>query len=142
MILSGVYYPTSSLVLHHVLEIAGHLNANENDRDLRNVVVPMKDKFLAYCCDIPMLYSFTFILDLRAKMRGFTNVLRLLSQLIGADYSCYLIEVRDELCDIFAKYETKFGVVRSQRAAQTTTSGKKKTAWGKIFGEDVHKQQL
>ena len=37
---------------------------------------------------------------------------------------------------IFSKYETKFDVVRSQRAAQTTTSGKKKTTWGKIFVED------
>ena len=36
----------------------------------------------------------------------------------------------------FSKYETKFDVVRSQRAAQTTTSGKKKTTWGKIFVED------
>jgi len=42
LILSGVYYSTSPLVLHHILEIAGHLNAFENDRDLRNVIVPMK----------------------------------------------------------------------------------------------------
>ena len=101
MVLSGVYYSTSPLVLHCVLEIAGHLNAFEDDRDLRNVIVPMKDKFLAYWCDIPMLYSFAFILDPRAKMRGFTNVLRLLSQFNGADYSCYLTEIRAEFCDIF-----------------------------------------
>ena len=69
-------------------------------------------------------------------MRGFTNVLRLLSRFNGADYSCYLTEVRSELCDIFSKFETKFGAVRSQRAAQTASSGKKKTAWGKLFGED------
>ena len=36
----------------------------------------------------------------------------------------------------FCKYETKFDVVRSQRDAQTATSGKKKTTWGKIFVED------
>jgi hypothetical protein len=44
--LSSVYYPTSSLMLHHILEIAGHLNAYENDELLRHVVVPMKDMFL------------------------------------------------------------------------------------------------
>jgi hypothetical protein len=44
--LSGVYYPTSSLMLHHILEIVGHLDAYEDDELLRHVVVPMKDKFL------------------------------------------------------------------------------------------------
>ena len=29
VVLSGVYYPTSPLVLHHVLEIASHLHAAE-----------------------------------------------------------------------------------------------------------------
>ena len=31
VVLSGVYYPTSPLVLHHVLEIASHLHAAERD---------------------------------------------------------------------------------------------------------------
>jgi hypothetical protein len=53
----------------------------------------MKDKFLQYWCDISMLYVFAFILDPRAKMKGFSNVFRLLSQLNGNDYSYYLTEV-------------------------------------------------
>ncbi|WVZ90905.1 hypothetical protein U9M48_037159 [Paspalum notatum var. saurae] len=44
--LSGVYYPTAPLMLHHILRIARHLNAYENDPLLRCAVVPMKDKFL------------------------------------------------------------------------------------------------
>jgi hypothetical protein len=44
--LFGVYYPTSPLMLHHVLKIARNLNAYENHELLRNVVVPMKSKFL------------------------------------------------------------------------------------------------
>jgi hypothetical protein len=101
IILSSVYYPTSPLILHHILEIASHLNNYENDRDLRNVVTPMKDNFLQYWCDIPMLYAFAFILDPRAKMKGFSNVLRLLSHLNCNDYCCYLTEVRAELCVVF-----------------------------------------
>ncbi|CAO2199873.1 unnamed protein product [Urochloa humidicola] len=135
VVLSGVYYPTAPLVLHHVLEIASHLNAFENDKVLRNVVVPMKTKYLEYWMDIPMLYSFAFILDPRAKMKGFTNVLRLLSDLNGNDYSCYLTEVRAELSEIFRKYEDKFGAVRLQRATPTGPTGKRKTNWGKIFGD-------
>ena len=75
IVLYGVYYPTSLLIMHHVLEIAAHLNTYERDRDLRNVVGPMKAKFEDYWSTIPMLYSFAFILDPRAKIRGFTNVL-------------------------------------------------------------------
>ena len=134
VVLSGVYYPTSPLVLHPVFEIASHLNEYQFDNDLRFVVNPMKDKFLAYWSDIPMLYSFAFILDPRAKIKGFTSVLRLLSILI--DYSSYLTEVRAELSEIYKKYETKFGSMRVQRPTQPVTTGKKKYSWGKIFADD------
>ena len=43
-----------------------------------------------YWRDIPLLYSFAFILDPRAKMEGFTRVLRRLGSLTGTDYSTYL----------------------------------------------------
>jgi hypothetical protein len=44
--LSGVYYLTSPLVLHHILEIASYLHACERDQNLRPIVAPMKLKFL------------------------------------------------------------------------------------------------
>jgi hypothetical protein len=46
--LSGVYYPTSPLVLHHILGIVEHLHDCERDQNLRFVVGPMKLKFLKY----------------------------------------------------------------------------------------------
>ena len=64
IVLSGVYYPTSPLILHHLLEIASHLLASEKDKNLIAVVYPMKLKFLKYWQDIPLLYSF-LILELR-----------------------------------------------------------------------------
>ena len=84
-----------------------------------------------------MLYSFAFILDPRSKMRGFNKLLILLSQLNGNDYSCYLTEVKAELSVIFSKYDDKFGGVRLQRGAQPSPTGKKKTAWGKIYSDDA-----
>jgi hypothetical protein len=92
--LSGVYYPTSPLILHNILDIAKHLNEYENDHLLRHVVVPMKSKFIKYWRDIPMLYAFAFILDPRAKMRDFHNILRILSGLTGIDYSAFFSIVR------------------------------------------------
>ena len=109
--LSSVYYPTSPLILHHIIEIASHLNAYENDNLLRNVVVPMKDKYLKYQREIPILYSIAFILDPRAKLRGFNNVLMLLAKLTDTDYSAYFTEVRAELATMFNKYDNKFSAV-------------------------------
>jgi hypothetical protein len=40
--LSGVYYPTGSLMLHHILDIAGHLHVQETDPLLNDIVTPMK----------------------------------------------------------------------------------------------------
>ena len=68
VVLSGVYYPTSPLVLHHILEIASHLHDYEHDHNLDVVVVPIKAKFLKYWKHIPLLYSFAFILDPRLNL--------------------------------------------------------------------------
>jgi hypothetical protein len=46
--LSGVYYPTSPLIMHNILYIVQHLNRYENDALLRHVVAPMKSKILKY----------------------------------------------------------------------------------------------
>jgi len=46
VVLSGVHYPHSHLILHHMLENAGHLHDYEHDNNLDVVVVPMKTKFL------------------------------------------------------------------------------------------------
>jgi hypothetical protein len=122
-------------MLHHILHINKHMNMYENDNLLRHIVVPMKDKFLKYWGTIPLLYAFAFILDPRAKMRGFNNVLALMSQLTHSDYSGYLTSVRADLSDLFNKYDDKFGSVRLQRTSNATPGeGKSKYAWDLVFG--------
>jgi len=128
--LSGVYYPTSPLMLHHILEIAGHLHSREIDPLLLDILIPMKLKFLKYWQNIPLLYSFAFVLDPRAKIRGFHNVLQILSQIIGVDYSNYFSEVRTELYKLYNKYENKYGAVRLQRPSNILGSTGKKKQYG------------
>jgi hypothetical protein len=113
-------------MMHHIIQIAKHLNSYEHDRLLGNVVFPMKTKFLKYWRDIPLLYSFAFILDPRAKLRGFNRVLSILAGVTHYDYSGYLTCVRAQLTEVFNKYEAKFGAVTSIRPSQTTRTGKKK----------------
>ena len=136
VVLSGVYYPTAPLVLHHILDIAEHLHKAERDQNFRMIAYPMKLKFLKYQEKIPLLYSYAFILDPRAKMKGFFNVLELLAQHTGSTYSSYYADVKDEMYRLFNKYEQKFGgAARSQRVSQPSAhSGKRKQAWGRIFG--------
>ena len=95
----------------------------------------MKLKFFKYQQDIPLLYSFAFILDPKANLRGLFNVLQILKENTSVDYSSYYADVRTEIYKLFNKYERKFGVARTQRAAQPAShTGKKKQAWGRIFG--------
>jgi hypothetical protein len=99
--LSGVYYPTSPLMMHAIIEIADHLNRFENDDTLREVVVPMKTKLIKYWGNIPLLYSYAFILDPRAKLNRFTNALQLMSESLIRDYYAYYQYVKTELCNLF-----------------------------------------
>jgi len=68
-------------------------------------------------------------------MRGLFNVLQLLKEYTGYDYSSYYADVRIGIYKLFNKYERKFGAARSQRVTQPSNHiGKRKQAWGRIFG--------
>jgi hypothetical protein len=55
------------------------------------------------------------------------RVLQLLHESTGNDYSTYYADVRTELHKLFAKYQRKFGVARSQRVTHPANHiGKKK----------------
>jgi hypothetical protein len=88
-------------MLHHILKIARHLTAFENDELLRDIVVPMKTKFLKYYRNLPIIYSFAFVLNPRAKMMGFNKLLMRLSGLADVDYSMVPSIVRMKLTKIF-----------------------------------------
>jgi len=111
-VLSGVYYPTTPLMMHHILDFAEHLHKAKNDDVFRSIATPMKLKFFKYWENIPLLYSYAFILDPRAKMKGFFNVLELLTKHTGTSYTLYYFDVKDEMTRLFSNYEQKFSVAR------------------------------
>ena len=81
LLLYCLVFTILQLMLHYLVKIAIHLNNYSNDIHLRNVIQPMIEKYNKYWRDIPLLYSFAFILDPRAKMKGFAKVLRKLMNL-------------------------------------------------------------
>jgi hypothetical protein len=94
---------------------------------------------LKYWRKIPVLYCFAFVLDPRAKMRGFNKLLMRLSGLNGTDYSRYPTSIRSKLTKIFQIYELKFGEVRlsAQQHKSVGTAGKAIEAWDDIYGDDI-----
>ncbi|XP_039817290.1 zinc finger BED domain-containing protein RICESLEEPER 2-like [Panicum virgatum] len=134
--LSGVYYPISPLMIHYLVKISLHLKNYANDVHIRSVVQPMIDKYNKYWRDISLLYCFAFILDPRAKMKGFTRVLRRLGGLTSTDYSAYLVGTRAGLADVYNKYDEKYGVVRLRRTDPPVLSGNSRSAGDEIYDDD------
>ena len=124
-------------MIHYLVKIAIHLKNHANDSHIRPMVQPMIDKYNKYSRDIPLLYSFAFILDPRAKMKGFIRVLRRLGTLTSTNYSAYQVGTRAQLTDVYNKYEEKYGGVRLRRTAPPNLSGNKRSAWDKIYDDDV-----
>ena len=86
-----------------------------------------------------MLYSFAFILDPRAKLRGMQRVLHLLHECSGTDYTAYYGDVKTELHKLFEKYLRKYGASRNQRVAgPTPVTGKRKQAWGEFLEDQIY----
>jgi hypothetical protein len=132
--LSGVYYPTSPLMVHQLLLIAQHLKAHEDDDLLRPAVLKMQNKYLKYWKEIPLLYAFAFILDPRAKLDAFANVISLLTEAVGYDYTSYFSNVKIKLNEVYNNYNEKYaGVVRQQRPTSQPAPKNSRHAWSQIF---------
>jgi hypothetical protein len=134
--LSGVYYPTSPLMIHHIVKIAIHLHKYQHDEDLRAVVQSMIDKYNKNWKNIPDLYSIAFILDPRAKIKGFTKVLRKLNSLFNVDYTNKLLDTRALLFKMYNRSDAMHGSVRLKGAIPASLSGKKRIAWTDIYDDD------
>jgi len=82
VVLSGVYYPTAPLVLHHMLDMAEHLQNAERDANFRMIATPMKLKFLKYWEKIPLIYSYALSLNSLNIGRKFHSFIHMHSFLI------------------------------------------------------------
>jgi hypothetical protein len=118
-------------MMHGIIEIIDHLNQFENNDRLIEIVVPMKSKFIKYWGNIPFLYYYAFILDLRAKLNGFTIAIQILSGILNRDYSAHFQNVKIELALLFSNHESKYCGIRLQRPAQPNQGGGKVSSWNR-----------
>jgi hypothetical protein len=108
-VLSGVYYPTSCLVIDYIWLIAESFSKHKSDSLLRTVVAPMEVKFLKYFDRISHIYCFATILDPRKKLDGLQTALEGIGDLLDMDYSDAFNHVKDELFHVFGFYYNKYG---------------------------------
>jgi hypothetical protein len=70
-VLSGVYYPTSYLVIDYIWLIAESFAKHRSDSLLCTIVAPMELKFLKYFDNISHIYCFATILNPRKNLMGY-----------------------------------------------------------------------
>ncbi|KAH6768990.1 hypothetical protein C2S51_014326 [Perilla frutescens var. frutescens] len=113
--LSGVYYPTSVLVLDNCVKIAILFNSLIGSDDLGGCTAEMMGEWLKYFYDIPNIFLVAKLLDPRVRLDG-------LEKMLGIYYDA-LFPVKDDhtpvpsvvvanaktcLYDLFNEYRTKY----------------------------------
>lgn len=74
-LLSGVYYPTSHLLLYECVNIADVMHEHENNIVLSSCIKSMRDKWVKYYEEIPPLNLVASIFDPRTKLDGLFDYL-------------------------------------------------------------------
>jgi hypothetical protein len=123
--LSGVYYPTSCLVIEYIWLMAESLNKYRNHEYLRHVV---EKKFIKYFQSISHAYCFATIFDPRRKLQALQEAMDGIGEAIGLDYSEAFEHVKKELFRVFRLYSDKHGVSGGTRLEVTRHSKESTTA--------------
>ncbi|KAK0582662.1 hypothetical protein LWI29_028277 [Acer saccharum] len=133
--LSGVYYPTSSLIIHHIVEMFELLNNYREDEILGPVVVAMETKFKKYWSEIPFLYALGVIIDPRVKLSGLETLLDYLRENLSVDYSAQVTDIQTKLFEVFSTYE-RSAELTSYLEAQfdSREKGFELLVWWKTYG--------
>jgi len=108
-VLSGVYYPTTCLVIDYIWLIAESFSKFRSDSLLRTVVDPMEVKFLKYFEQISHVYCFATIFDPRKKLDGLQTALEGIGDALDMDFSDAFNHVKEELFNVFGYYYEKYG---------------------------------
>jgi hypothetical protein len=95
--LSGIYYPTSPLVLEWLMKIVDTFNEHSTEEMLVPIVNAMKEKYLKYFDAIPHLYCFALVFDPRKKLEKLDLAFRFIGDALDLDYSVVYSHVKSEI---------------------------------------------
>jgi hypothetical protein len=137
--LSGIYYPTSPLVLEWLMKIVDTFHENSTDKILARIVAAMMEKYMKYFDGIPHLYCFAVVFDPRKKLDGLDVAFHFIGDALDLDYSSAYSHVKSEICRVFCMYQDEFGQTRTrsevagnERPKSTTTAN----MWKKLKSKE------
>ena len=108
--LSGVYYPTSPLVIHTIIKISELFIKNKDNEILNAPIKAMQNFFLKYWKPIPFLYCLGAIFDPRIKLAGLENGFDNLCENLQTEvYANQIGEVKNRLFEVYFQYENRYG---------------------------------
>ena len=87
---------------------------NRDDILFKLIVEVMEKKFKKYWSEIPLLYSFTFVLDPRVKLLGLHKCFAHNGTCMNLDLSIQYSNINNKLFEVYAIYENKFGNLKNQ----------------------------
>jgi hypothetical protein len=108
-VLSGVYYPTTCLVIDYIWLMAESFSKFRSDNLLNTIVAPMEVKFLKYFEQISHVYCFATIFYPHKKLDGLQIALEGIGDALDMDFSDAFNHAKDDLFRVFGYYYKKYG---------------------------------
>ena len=111
--LSGVYYPTTHLILVEFINIVGIFDECENDVQLQHTILAMKRKWLHYYMEIPIIYLVSSAFDPRCKIDGLHDFLRVYYQCLNCDdinVTPIVRNVKNVVIELYNEFYTKYNL--------------------------------
>jgi hypothetical protein len=108
-VLSGVYYPTTCLVIDYIWLMAESFSKFRSDSLVNTIVAPMEVKFLKYFEQISHVYCFVTIFDPRKKLDGLQTALEGIGDALDMDFADAFNHAKDDLFRVFGYYYKKYG---------------------------------
>ena len=84
------------------------LHEHKNHPILHVEVRDMVSKFAKYFHPLPLLFSFSIIIDPRCKLQGLRALIEILSEHIEFDYTNSIEEARTSMFDVYRYYELRY----------------------------------
>ncbi|KAL5840248.1 hypothetical protein ACOSQ4_012856 [Xanthoceras sorbifolium] len=129
--LSGIYYPTTHLFLFDALNIVGALNECAQINELVPCVYAMREKWINYYRDIPVIYTIASVFDPRNKFNSLYEFFTLYYQSLGImdiDVSGLYNNVRNLFYSMYDKYRSVYGLSLNIIVQQLEPSGSGSTS--------------
>ncbi|KAI8534491.1 hypothetical protein RHMOL_Rhmol10G0094100 [Rhododendron molle] len=119
---SGVRYPTSCIVLHHLFNISVNFCKHREHPNFAHACLDMEAKFRKYYEEMPPIFMLAAVMDPRMKLKGVSLVLGQIGRNLGIFTLPSSDHVHDLLTTMYAKYDSKFHSTAASTAAPLTPS--------------------